>query len=158
VAALLVFALASTLAGVDAQDAAPGRGGLSVRGRRDLTFGTVIRGVPTVVGPLVRSAGRWEVRGGSRTEARIDLILPHALSNASGDELPLTFGSADGAYGFHPQGRGAAIFDPELPLTVVFDQRGKLYIFLGGTALPGAMQPAGEYAATISLTVSYTGN
>jgi len=118
----------------------------------------VIRGVPTVVSPLVRSAGRWEIRGASYTEARVDLVLPTALISGSGAELPLSFGSADGAFGLHPQGRDAQAFDPQLPLITTFDQRGKLYVFLGGTALPGSMQPAGEYAATISLTVSYTGN
>ncbi len=129
-----------------------------MRGRQDLTFGTVLRGVPTAVGPFARSAGRWEIRGGSLTEVRIDLVLPVALLSASGAELPLSFGSADGASSTHPQGRDARAFDPQLPLITRFDQRGKLYIFLGGTVLPGAAQPAGEYAATISLTVSYTGN
>ncbi len=152
VAALLVFALALASAGVDAQDA------LSVRGRRDLTFGTVLRGVPTVVEPLVRSAGRWEIRGESNAEVRIDLLLPVSLTSASGAELPLSFGSADGAFSFHPVGKPARVFDPQLPVIMAFDRRGKLYVFLGGTALPEAMQPAGDYAATISLTVSYTGN
>jgi hypothetical protein len=148
----VVLTLVTVRAGVDAQDA------LSVRGRRDLRFGTVLRGVPTVVDPFVRSSGRWEIRGESNAEVRIDLVLPTALTTGTGIELPLSFGSADGAYSSHPQGRGARVVDPQLPLITAFDERGKLYVFLGGTALPGAMQPAGEYAAIISLTVSYTGN
>lgn len=145
-------ALALWCAGVAAQP------GLSVRSRGDLTFGTVIRGIPTYVGPLTRSAGQWEVRGSSHTEVRVDLTLPTALTNAIGAELPLSFGSSDGAFGQQPQGRDAQIFDPQLPLITRYDQRGKIYIFLGGTALPDPVQPSGAYAATISLTVSYTGN
>lgn len=131
---------------------------LSVRGRRDLAFGTVLRGVPTIVDPLVRSAGRWEIRGESGAEVRIDVILPLALTNPDGAELPLTFGSADGAFSFHPQGRGAQVFDPELPVITIFDKRGKIYVFLGGTVFPDRLQPVGAYSATIPLTVSYTGN
>jgi hypothetical protein len=143
---------------MDAQEVPQVHGGLSVRGRRDLTFGTVLRGIPTVVDPLVRSAGRWEIRGESNAEVRIDLILPVALTSVSGADLPLSFGSADGAFDVHPVGKSARVFDPQLPLITAFDKRGRLYVFLGGTALPGAMQPAGEYAATMSLTVSFTGN
>jgi hypothetical protein len=80
------------------------------------------------------------------------------MTNGSGVELPLAFGSNDGAFGAHPQGAGAQVFDPGLPLVFTFDRRGKFYVFLGGRALPTAVQAAGSYAATISLTVSYTGN
>ena len=150
--ALVVFALVLLDASLDAQVA------LSVRGRRDLVFGTVIRGIPTVIAPLERSAGRWEIRGERSAEVRVDLTLPPAMTNGTGSELPLAFGSNDGAFALHPQGAGAQAFDPQLPLIVSFDSRGKMYLFLGGTALPTAEQSAGPYAATISLTVSYTGN
>jgi hypothetical protein len=107
---------------------------------------------------LDRAAGRFEIRGASDTEVQIDLTLPLAMTDGGTAELPLSFGSNDGAYGLHPQGAGAQAFDPQLPLTATFDKRGKLYVFLGGTALPTGAQPAGSYAAAISLTVSYTGN
>ena len=150
--ALVVFALVLLDASLNAQAA------LSVRGRRDLIFGTVIRGIPTIVAPLERSAGRWEIRGESNAEVRVDLTLPLAMTNGTGSELPLAFGSNDGAFGLHPQGASSQAFDPQLPLITTFNRRGKIYVFLGGTALPTAVQLAGPYAATISLTVSYTGN
>ena len=152
IAAVTVFVLALWTGGSEAQRP------LSADGRRDLEFGTVIRGVPTTIGRFdIWQAGMWVIVGERGAEVRIDLTLPTAMLNASGAALPLQFGANDGGYASLPLFFVAQSFDPRLPLITTI-QRRRLYIFLGGTALPDPMQAAGTYAATISLTVSYTGN
>ena len=153
---VMVLALALALpAGVLAAQGRP----LSAFGRQDLTFGMLLAGVPVTVSRLdAGRAGQFEVRGQRLTEIRIDLTLPPALVSGSGTQLPLQFNAGDG--GFSPDAAIASsqAFDPRVPLLARLADAGRLYIFLGGTALPGSRQAAGIYAATITLTVAYTGN
>jgi hypothetical protein len=131
----------------------------SIRGKSDLTFGTVLRGVPTSVVPPSPEAGSWSIRGEPQAEVQIILTLPDNLINETVQTMPVTFGATDGAFGSHPQGSDAQTFDPRLPLVTVIERNsGQLFVFLGGTATPSATQAAGTYVAPITLTVSYTGN
>ena len=152
-AAVVMAALLLSGSPVEAQRA------LSIRGRSDLTFGTVLRGVPTSVVAPSPESGAWSVRGEPQAEVQVVLTLPANLINETGQTMPATFGATDGAFGSHPQGSGAQSFDPRLPLVVVIERNsGQLFVFLGGTATPSATQAAGTYVAPITLTVSYTGN
>lgn len=132
---------------------------LSIRGRNDLTFGTVLRGVPiSVVAPSAQ-AGSWSIRGEPQSEIQVVLTLPDHLLNETGQTMPVTFGGTDGAFDSHPQGTSAQSFDPHLPLVTLIERNsGQIFVFLGGTATPSAVQAAGTYVAPITLTVSYTGN
>jgi len=98
----------------------------------------------------------WVLVGERGVEVQIDLTLPSAMISG-GAQLPLQFGANDGGYSSVPIVLVSQVFDPRLPLTTVITRR-RLYVFLGGTALPGAQQAPGVYSATITLTAAYTGN
>ena len=131
---------------------------LSARGQQDLQFGPLLPGVPITVSRLdAANAGQFEIRGRRNTEVQVELTLPAVMTSGSGATLPLQFSAGDAGYSTDPAIGSSQAFDPRVPLTTVLASNGKLYIFLGGTALPGSQQAAGTYAATITLTVAYTG-
>lgn len=134
-------------------------GGLTAAASHDLTFGALFPGVPASVSPLdVVNAGRFDVRGVKQTEVQIELTLPPALVSASGTQLPLSFGPSDGAYSQTPNSKATATFDPRVALVTRLSNSGRVYVYLGGTVTPTPQQSSGSYAATITLTVAYTGN
>jgi len=140
---------------------AQGNGGrpLSAFGRQTLNFGTLFPGVPTSISRTdALNAGEFEIRGRKNTEIAVDFTLPAALTSGA-QSVPLQFAPGDG--GYSPSGTIAAAtaFDPRVELvTTLSNPNGRLYVYLGGTALPGSQQRAGHYTATITLTVSYTGS
>ena len=150
---VLVFLV---IAGVQAGEAQSGRpqSSLTATPQRDLTFGTVLPGIPTEVrAEDNRRAGRFEIRGPTNASIRVDLLLPQVMTSAGGDEIPLVFGPGDGTASAN-RGRGRAlVFNPWEPLIAVLGRNGRLYVRLGGTAQPTRIQTAGSYSGTISLTV-----
>lgn len=122
--------------------------------RQDLTFGMLLPGIPaTVPSEHPRHAGLFEVRGTKRAATRIEFLLPSAMTSSAGQQLPLAFGPADGSFGFS-RGRGQQVpFDPRTPLIAALGPNGKLYLKLGGTAVPSRVQNSGTYATTISITI-----
>lgn len=132
---------------------------LSAIGQQDLSFGTLIPGVPVTISRFdPASAGQFEIRGERGLEVRIDLTLPASLTAGASATMPLEFTSVDGGLATDRTVGGTQSFDPRLPVTVVLPGNGKAYVYLGGTVRPAPDQAIGPYAATITLTVSYTGN
>jgi hypothetical protein len=126
--------------------------------RQDLQFGEVLPGVRTTVSRLdAFNSGQFQIQGAKRAEVRIEFVLPAALISQRGARLPLEFGPADGGFSKNPSLRLSQPFDPRLPLFAPLHSSGRLYLWLGGTAHPKPTQSAGEYEATVTLTVSYTG-
>jgi hypothetical protein len=122
--------------------------------RRDLTFGTVLPGIPsTVPTDHPRQAGLFEVQGAKGAATRIEFLLPSAMTSMAGQQLPLSFGPGDGSFGFN-RGRNQGVpFDPRTPLVAALGPNGKIFLKLGGTVVPSRVQNGGEYAATISMTI-----
>jgi len=132
---------------------------LTAGGSQNLDFGALISGVPTtILRTDTRSAGRFDLRGDRQAEVRIDLTLPVALTGPGGRTLPLQFGPADGGYNTANNVGSSQAFDPQAPLIARLGNSGRLYIWLGGTALPAVNQVSGTYTATVTLTAAYTGN
>lgn len=127
--------------------------------RRDLTFGTVLPGIPaTVPSDHPRNAGLFEIQGAKGAPTRIEFLLPSALTSSAGQALPLSFGPGDGKFGFN-RGRNQRVpFDPRTPLIAVLGPNGKMYLNLGGTAVPARLQNSGSYAATIAITIYELGS
>jgi len=146
--------------------AAAGAGGaeaqgrpLSVSGANQLTFATVFPGVPEMVSRTdAVNAGAFQVRGANTKEVLLTFTLPAMLSAAGGRSLPLQFGPNDGGWNTQNDLATARAFDPRVNLVVRTSQQGRLFLWLGGTALPSATQAAGAYTGTLTLTAAYTGN
>jgi hypothetical protein len=122
---------------------------------RDLSFGTVLPGVPSSVpahDPL--RAGLFQIEGPADASVRVEFVLPAALVSLSGDLLTVSFGPQDGFADFsHGRPPRGVVFDPRSPLITTLGPNGRLFVRLGGTVLPALPQPGGAYHATIFLTV-----
>jgi hypothetical protein len=122
--------------------------------RRDLSFGTVLPGIPATVQTTdVRCSGLFEINGSKHEAVRVELLLPSALESAAGQELPIAFGPGDGDAATD-RGRFHGVpFDPRQPLIATLGASGKLFVRLGGTALPLRTQADGTYRAAIILSI-----
>jgi hypothetical protein len=125
--------------------------------RQDLRFGVVVPGLPTVVTRLDANAGRFEIRGARRAEVTVTFTIPSELATPLGGRMTIRFQPNDGGYSTTPADANSRAFDPRVPLVTTLSPAGRLHLWLGGTVAPDAIQPAGRYEATITLTVSYTG-
>jgi len=128
--------------------------GLQVLAHNDLTFGTVLPGIPVHVTPgdALRAA-LFEIQGPSGAAIRIELALPDAMTANEGARLPLFFGPESGAFGLTRGPHEALDFNPINPLITTLSNEGRLYVRLGGTAQPSRPQDGGSYRGTILLTV-----
>jgi len=132
---------------------------LIASGQRDLTFGTIFPGVPEVVRRTDATSGRFNLRGQRRLEVRIVLTLPVVMTRTTGgNTMPIAFGAADGGFNRQNNVGTSQVFDPRAPLVTRLGNNGRLFIWLGGTAMPSSTQRSGIYQATITLTAAYTGN
>jgi hypothetical protein len=132
---------------------------LSVTGQNQLTFATVFPGVPEMVSYTdAVNAGAFQVRGIKDAEVALTFTLPSKLQAPGARTLNLLFGPSDGAWNRLNSVATARTFDPRVVLTVQLSQQGRLFLWLGGTALPTATQAAGSYTGTVTLTAAYTGN
>lgn len=121
----------------------------------DLSFGTVLPGVPSSV-PVFdpRNAGLFEIRGPADASVRVEFVLPAALAAHDGALLPITFGSDEGFVDFsRGRSRHGRLFDPNSPLISTLGPNGRLFLKMGGTVMPGRPQAGGAYRATIFMTV-----
>jgi hypothetical protein len=121
-----------------------------------LSFGSLIAGVAEPV----RTTEAWR-----RAEARVEgdrnvdvrLVLPTALVGAGGASIPLQFTAGDGSVTLAGSTQ-AKTFDPNTGAKIQFKPTvTSAMLYLGGTALPAANQPAGNYSATIVIIVSKPG-
>jgi hypothetical protein len=126
----------------------------------DLSFGTVLPGIPASV-PVrdPRQAGLFEIQGARDASVRIEFVLPNALTSEQGALMPISFGSGDG-FADHSRGRPprGRLFDPHAPIIESLGSSGRLYVRIGGTVLPNRPQASGTYSATISLTIYNLGS
>jgi hypothetical protein len=126
----------------------------------DLSFGTVLLGIPVSVSTSdPRRSGQFEVRGPADASVRVEFILPPALVSGLGAMLPIAFGPSDGLADFsHDTPPRSVLFDPHMPLIGTLGPNGMFLLRLGGTVTPSSTQAGGAYSATISLTVYNLGS
>lgn len=158
----LVVAAACVLglpAGVAAQGRGQGQRPLSAAAAQNLDFGAIFPGLPEVVTPAdALRAGRFTLRGSNRAEVAITMTLPASLIEPGGQTLALQWGPSDGAWNTQSDVATAQAFDPRVQLVARLAGNGRLFIYLGSTALPSATQRSGDYTGTITLSAAYTGN
>jgi len=126
----------------------------------DLSFGTVLPGIPSSVNVRdPRHAGLFEIQGPADASVRIEFVLPTALTSEQSAVMPVSFGPGDGfadlSRGRPPRGH---LFDPHAPVIESLGPNGRLYVRIGGTVRPGRPQASGTYSATISLTIFNLGS
>lgn len=126
-------------------------------GSQGITFGAVFPGVNGIVLPSdATRAGRFDIRGQKNLQVRFDFTLPTAMTSGA-LSMPLVFGPTDGLYALTATVGSATAFDPRVPLLARLSANGRLYFWLGGTVTPSSAQAAGAYAATVTVTMAYTG-
>lgn len=121
----------------------------------ELSFGTIFPGIPASVSASdAHNAGLFQVQGPAGASVRVELVLPSALTADDGARLPVSFGPRDGFADFSGSLAPAGLpFDPHAPVVGSLGDAGRLYLRIGGTALPTRPQSRGVYRATIYLTV-----
>ena len=130
---------------------------LNVTGAQSLAFGTIFGGVLAIVPRTdAARAGQFQLTGAKGTQVRVTFTLPAALS-LGGQTVPVQFAAGDGGVSASGTIGTATAFHPRVPLTATLSQQGRLYLYLGGTALAGTQAPAGTYAADITVNACYVG-
>ena len=131
---------------------------LGVSGQRPLTFGTVLPGVPRVI---LRTdpaqSGEFQLTGTKFSQVQLTFALPMVMLGPVGATMPVLFGGSDGGFSAAESIGSQVGFDPKQPFLAVLSKNGRGSVFLGATANPGVGQRAGPYAATVTLSVAYTG-
>ncbi|HEV8265568.1 MAG TPA: hypothetical protein VGQ06_11495 [Gemmatimonadales bacterium] len=128
---------------------------LTVTGARDLTFGTVLPGVPRVIARTDPAySGQFDLKGPKDNQVLLAFTLPLVMTGPAGAQMPLVFGASDAGYS-QSEAIGSQIgFDPKQPFTATLSKNGKGSVFIGATANPATNQRAGAYTATLTLTVT----
>ena len=128
---------------------------VSITGIRNLTFGPVIVGIPSSIGPShPTKSGQFRLTAPLNSKVQIRFTLPDALAGPGGAQLPITFGSSDAmAVGTSP-GSTPTTFNPKATRNPQFQPSTAYDVFIGGTVTPAGNQQPGSYAATITLTIT----
>jgi hypothetical protein len=128
---------------------------VSITGIRDLTFGPVIVGVPSSVAPShPTKSGQFRITAPLGSKVQIRFTLPDNLAGPAGAQLPISFGSNDAmAVGTAP-GSTPMTWNPKATRNPQFQPSTAYDVFIGGTVTPTGNQSPGNYAATITLTIT----
>ena len=140
-----------------AQAQGRGQGTLIVRPVQNLSFGSLLPGVPTTIDALdlARSA-QIEVKSLQGALFEIRFTLPSALTGA-GALLPLAFSSNSAGVSASSAPSTLVRFDPNYAARFVFLTTNKVTFFLGGQARPTGRQPIGTYSAPVVVTITNLG-
>lgn len=132
-----------------------------VRGIQGLAFNSIIPGVPETVSKKSTDATEFTVRGPAGNEVALVWTLPEYMST-TGASMPLFFFNTDCQIDTSQTANQASPayddLNPHETLTYSLGPNGLLTVWLGGQIVPGLVQKAGAYTATIRLTAAYTGN
>ena len=142
---------------VPAAAVAQGRSqGVAASRLADLSFGTVISGLPATVLPTDPTAGEFSVSAPNKALVMLTFQLPPALTGPS--PMPVTFGPGSAAWSLTNIPTGATFFNPQNGVQVQLPPGSRtIYVWLGGSlGTIASSQPSGNYTAT--LTVSAVAN
>jgi hypothetical protein len=135
--------------------------GMTIATLRDLSFGTVIKGVATTVLPIALTAGEWQVTGSSNAFVIISFTLPAQLTNIQalpGSTMPITFSGVSAIWRRATNNPvGGTIFNPAAGAVGRFGPPANpnMYIWLGGTVNPAAAAKPGIYQGNVVVSLIY---
>lgn len=132
---------------------AQGPFGLTVLQRNDLSFGTVVAGLPRDITVNSPQAGKYEIQGRPRAQLHLTISLPGDLLLGT-TNVPIEFRSGDAAWNSQNQLTGIQLFDPRQGTNIRLSPEGRAWIWLGGRLKPGATAAAGHYTAVITLSAA----
>lgn len=129
---------------------------------QDLDFATVIRGIPKTVLRNTAAAGKVQVSGASNAFVQIRFTLPTQLPNIQalpGINMPISFAANSAGWNRDTDSpTGGTAFDPAVGVNngrFGPPPRPYLWVYLGGTVSPSAVQAPGIYQGSIILTITY---
>jgi hypothetical protein len=130
----------------------------SATGVRDLAFGAVLPGVPTNVLPNdIARSGQFEIRGQFDDPVEITFSLPSVLNGPGAASMPVSFGTMSAGFSTSGSVTNQVFFDPRVPFRINLSSTGQGSGFIGGVLSPSGTQPAGSYAASVTITVAFLG-
>jgi hypothetical protein len=122
---------------------------------RDLAFGSVIAGIPSTVGPSHPTrSGQFRITAPLNSRVQVRFTVPDDLAGPAGAQLPITFGSNDAIAIETAPGSTPTAFNPKATRNLQFLGGTTYNVFIGGTVTAATNQRQGNYAATITLTVT----
>lgn len=125
---------------------------------RDLAAGTVLPGVPLVITPADPTrSGQLTVSGARSTPVQCSFLLPAALTGPAGAQMPVTFTAGSVATSLSGTTADLVPRDPRTSFSATLSDKGRLFVYIGGTLLPTSAQSPGAYTTPISLTCIDTG-
>lgn len=130
---------------------------LQVVGVRNLAFGTLLPGVPTMVRPGDGArSGQLDVIGPDNARIMLAMTLPTVLVGDRGGTLPISFDPASAGWSQSQAVGNQVAFDPRAPFTAALSASGRGSVLLGATLHPTPTQRSGAYSATITIVVTRT--
>ena len=128
---------------------------VSINGVRDLAFGQVIVGIPSSVAPSHPTrSGQFHITAPLGSKLQVRFTLPDNLAGPAGAQLPINFGSNDAMAIGSAAGSTPITYNPKATRNPQFQPSTSYEVFIGGTVSPAGNQRPGNYAATITLTIT----
>jgi type 1 fimbria pilin len=129
---------------------------LTVDGVEDLEFGDVFPGVEKTIARTDAGAGKFEIVGQNSATVFLNFDLPTQLANATPTNMPVSFSATSaGTNTTDTQGTAVDTNPNTEDISKTLSASGELFVWLGGTVDPDIGQEAGNYSATVTLTVTY---
>lgn len=136
---------------------------MSVTGDNNLIFGSVLPAVNKSVNKATTGfAGAFHIQGSNNAEISVDFVLPANLyTSDSSATMTIVFTDTDASYDDETgagQSSPTGVIDPRGLATLNLGVSGAMDVWLGGTVIPSITQTGGNYAANVTITITYTGN
>ncbi len=136
---------------------------MSVTGDNNLIFGTVLPDVDKSVDKATSGfAGAFHIQGNNSSEITVDFVLPTDLyTSDSSSTMTIVFTDTDASYDDETGGGQSSptgVIDPRGLATLNLGASGAMDVWLGGTVQPSITQTGGDYAADVTISITYTGN
>jgi hypothetical protein len=135
--------------------------GMTLTTLHDLTFGSVIKGVPTTILPTAANAGEWQVSGSANAFVVISFTLPTTLTNIQalpGSTMPISFSATSAIWRRSTNNpAGGNTFDPS---TGAVGRLGpppnfNMFVWIGGTVNPALSAKPGIYQGNVIISLIY---
>jgi hypothetical protein len=133
----------------------PASAQVSIAGTRDLRFGFVAVGVPTIVAATdpVKS-GQWTLTAPVGTKVQIRVTTPtQLLRTGGGGTMPVSFLNGDVLVQGSWTGAVPESFNPNATKNFQFTGGTQAFLWLGGRVTPAGNQATGPYANTVICTI-----